>query len=122
MQESTRARVAAIIGASACNKRVLSVYDYQAGRYKNTQVKITEGRISGYDLNTQSGFQTHNSRAGKLDFYDAQTHTKVQLELSGNRFKGYDFHTGKYFHGSINGRNIGLYDTETGRQHHYSAR
>lgn len=121
MQESTRARVAAIIGAAARDKRVLSVYDYHAGRYKNTQVKISRGRIRGYDVNSGSHFMSNQGRPGKLDFYDAQTRSKIQLELSGNRFKGYDFHTGKYFHGSVNGHAIGLYDTETGRVYNYSA-
>ncbi|MGL5433499.1 MAG: hypothetical protein ACRDBJ_11490, partial [Plesiomonas shigelloides] len=64
---------------------------------------------------------SNQGRPGKLDFYDAQTRSKIQLELSGNRFKGYDFHTGKYFHGSVNGHAIGLYDTETGRVYNYSA-
>lgn len=117
MKGTTRARVAAVVGAATKKQNVSSVYDYSTGSHRNTSVKVENGRVSGYDYNTSSHFSGASSN---LDFYDYDTSAHVQLKLNGNQFTGFDYHTGSHFSGSVNGSSISLYDYETGQYYNFS--
>jgi hypothetical protein len=119
MKDSTRARVASVVGAAFKNKDVSSVYDYASGSYKNTSVKVKDGKVSGYDYSTSSHYSGDGQR-GKLDFYDYETSSHVQLNIDGEKFSGYDYHTSNHFSGTINGNSISLYDYETGQYYNFS--
>ena len=69
MKESTRARVAAIVGAASSGRAISSVYDYSFGGYKTMTVSVNNGQVSGYDYGTSSHF-SGGGGGGNLDFYD----------------------------------------------------
>jgi hypothetical protein len=119
MKESTRARVASIVGAAFKEKKINSVYDYASGKYRNTSVKVKGGKVNGYDYSSSSHY-SGGGQGGKLDFYDYETSSHVQLKLDGKKYSGYDYHTGKHFSGTISGNSISLYDYETGQYYNYS--
>ncbi len=56
MEDSTRARVAVIVGAAFNNKKVSSLYDYNMSGHKNISVEVKNGKVSEYDYNTSSHF------------------------------------------------------------------
>lgn len=118
MKESTRARVAAIVGSAAGRKRVSAVYDYSVGGYRNASVDVAGGNVTGFDYATSTHFSGGGS--GNLDFYDYETSKHVQLKLEGNQFSGYDYHSGKHFSGTVSGGTISLYDYETSQHYNYS--
>ncbi len=118
MRDSTRARVAAVVGAASKDQNVCSVYEYASGRHRSTSVYIGNGRVSGYDHRTSSYFFGGNGGSGKLDFFDFETAQQVQLKMNGINFDGYDHHSGKHFSGTVHGGSLSLYDHETG--HHYN--
>ena len=118
MKDSTRARVAAIVGAASSDQNVSSVYDHAAGRRRRTSVYIGNGRVSGYDCLTSSYFSGGSGGSGDLDFFDFETAKHVQLKITGNSFDGYDYHSGKHFSGTVCCGSVSLYDYET--EHHYS--
>ncbi len=118
MRDSTRARVAAIVGAASRDQNVSSVYEYASGRHRSTSVYIGNGRVSGYDHGTSSYFFGGSGGSGNLEFFDFETAKHVQLKMDGNNFDGYDHHSGKHFSGTVQGGSLSLYDHETG--HHYS--
>jgi hypothetical protein len=118
MKEPTRARVAAVVGATIKKKKVSSVYDYSQGGHRSASAKVTDGKVSGYDYDTSSHFS--GGGGGKLDFYDYDTSAHVQLKLNGNKFKGYCYHTGSHFSGTVKGSSISLYDYETGQHYNFS--
>jgi len=117
MKETTRARVAAAIGAASLQKDVSAVYDYSASGYKNISASVSNGSLSGYDYSTSSHF---SGGGGSLDFYDYDNSKHVQLKLNGTRFDGYDYDSQKHFSGTINGNSISLYDYETSKYYNYS--
>jgi hypothetical protein len=119
MKDSTRARVAAIVGAASKGQNVSSVYDYSSGGHRNTSVSINNGQVSGYDYTTSSHF-SGGGGSGNLDFYDYETSKHVQLKINGNNFEGYDYHSGKHFSGTVNNGAVSLYDYETGQHYNYS--
>ncbi len=119
MRDSTRARVAAIVGAAEKKRGISSVYDYSSGRHRNASVEIRNGRFNGYDFSTSSHFSGGGNRS--LDFFDYETSSHVQLKLDGSTFSGYDYHTGRHFSGAVAKGSISLYDYETGRYYNYSA-
>lgn len=96
------------------------MYDYSAGKHRNTNVSVRNGNVSGYDYSTRSHFSGDGSN-GNLNFYDYETRSHVQLKLDGNRFSGYDYHTGRHFSGTVNRGSISLYDYDGGGYHSYSA-
>lgn len=119
MKESTRAKVASVVGAAFKVTNISSVYDYSSASHKSMSVKVTDGKVSGFDYGTSS----HFSGAGhgkKLDFYDNETSSHVQLKLEGKKFSGYDYYTGQHFSGTISGNSISLYDYETCQYYNYS--
>jgi hypothetical protein len=93
MKESTRARVAAVVGAATKGKVVTAVYDYAAAEYRNASVDVSRGRINGFDYSTSTCFS--GGGEGTLDFYDYETSKDVQLKLEGSQFTGYDYHSGR---------------------------
>lgn len=120
MKDSTRARVAAIVGATSKGQNVSSVYDYSSGGYRNASVSVnSNGNVDGYDYTTSSHFSGGGGQ-GNLDFYDYETSKHVQLKMNGNNFEGYDYHSGKHFSGSVSGSSISLYDYETGQYYNFS--
>ena len=56
MNDSTRARVAAVVAASSKGQNISSVHDYSGSGYVNTSVSINNGQISGYDYSTSMDF------------------------------------------------------------------
>ncbi len=119
MKESTRARVAAVIGAAINQQHVSGVYDHGSGSHRNVSASIKDGKVSGYDYDTSSHFS--GVRSGDLGFYDYDNSTHVQLKLDGHKFTGYDYHTSNHFSGEVNGKSISLYDYETGQYYNFSA-
>ena len=119
MKDSTRARVAAIVGAASKGQSVSTVYDCSSGGHRNTSVSISNGQVSGYDHTTSSHF-SGGGGSGNLDFYDYETSKHVQLKMNGNNFDGYDYHAEKHFSGTVNGGSVTLYDYETGQHYSYS--
>ena len=118
MKDTTRARVAAIIGADLKGQSVSSVYDYSSGDHRNISVSLNNGRVSGYDYTTSSHF-IGDGGPGNLDFYDYETSNNVQLKMNGNSFFGYDYKSGKAFSGAVNEDSLTLYDYETGQHYRY---
>lgn len=118
MKGSTRARVAAIVGAASNVRAVSSVYDYSCGEYRTISVSVNNGHVSGYDYDTSTHFS--GGSGGNLNFYDYETSQHVQLNLNGNSVNGYDYHSGQHFSGTITGNAVSLYDYETGQYYNYS--
>jgi len=118
MKETTRARVAAAVGAASPKKEVSSVYDYSASRYKNISASFSSGSLSGYDYSTSSHFSGNGG--GSMDFYDYGNSNHVQLRVNGTDFEGYDYDSQKHFSGTINGNSVSLYDYETRKYYNYS--
>lgn len=119
MKESTRARVAAVVGSAAQKKSLGSIYDYSKSGYRNVSATVSDNGVAGYDYSTSSHFSGGGS--GTLDFYDYANAKHVQLKLDGNSFSGYDYDTQKHFSGTVNGNSISLYDYETSAYYNYSA-
>lgn len=119
MKDSTRARVAAAVAAAFKKGKVSAVYDYQAGKHRNTSADAGSGKVTGYDHDTSSHFS--GGGGSDLNFYDYETSSHVQLKLEGKKFSGYDYHTSSHFQGTINGNSISLYDHETGQHYNFSA-
>ena len=118
MRDSTRARVAAIVGAASKDQNISTVYDHASGRHRSTSVYIRNGRVSGYDYLTSSYFSGGSGGSGNLDFFDFETARQVQLKMNGNNFDGYDCHSGEHFSGTVHRGSVSLYDYET--EHNYS--
>ncbi|MBH9721982.1 hypothetical protein JAO10_16720 [Burkholderia contaminans] len=118
MKDTTRARVAAAVGAAVNGEDVTSVYDYSSGGYRSISASVGNGSLDGYDYSTSSHFT--GGGGGSLDFYDYQNSKHVQLSLSGNSFDGYDYDSGKHFSGTVDGRSISIYDYETNKYYNYS--
>jgi hypothetical protein len=118
LKDSTRARVAAIIGAASRGQSVSSVYDYSSGDHRNISVSINNGRVSGYDHTSSSHFMGDGGH-GNLDFYDYETANNVQLKITENSFFGYDYKSGKPFSGTVSKDSLTLYDYETGQHYRY---
>lgn len=118
MKDTTRARVAAAVGAAALRQDVTSVYDYSSGGYKSISASIGNGSLNGYDYTTSSYFT--GSGGSSLDFYDYHNSKHVQLKLDSNSFDGYDYDSGKHFSGTVNGNSISIYDYETSKYYNYS--
>ena len=118
MKETTRARVAAIVGAAKNQKKISSIYDYSTSCHRNISASISNGKVEGYDYTTSSFFS--GSSNNSLDFYDYNNSKHVNLKMNGNKFDGYDYDTKKHFSGTINGKNISLYDYDTGTHYNYS--
>ncbi|WP_143331141.1 hypothetical protein [Burkholderia aenigmatica] len=118
MKDSTRARVAAVVGAAALDKKVSSVYDYGSGKFRTVSVhKRDDGGVSGYDFETSTHFS--GGSADSLNFYDYQNARHVNLKLDGGKFSGYDYDSGFHFSGTVKSQSISIYDYETGRFHNY---
>jgi hypothetical protein len=120
VKDSTRARIAATVGATTKEKRISSVFDYADGRYHNASVKVSGGKVSGFDYSTNSHFAGGSRVDGKLDFFDYENSAHVQLRMNGKSFKGFDYHTSSHFTGRVSGRSISMYDYGTGRHYNYS--
>lgn len=118
MKDTTRARIAAIIGADSKGQSVSSVYDCASGEHKNISVSLNNGQVSGYDYTTSSQFMGDGG-PGSLDFYDNETSNNVQLKKTGDSFFGYDYKSGKPFSGTIDEDSLTLYDYETGQHYQY---
>lgn len=118
MKDSTRARVAVIVGAVSKGKSISSIYDYSSGGHRNISVSIKGGKVSGYDYTTSSHFSGGGS--GNLNFFDYETSKHVQLKINGNNFDGYDYHSGNHFSGTVNSGSVSLYDYETAQHYNYS--
>lgn len=117
MKDTTRARIAAAVGAASLNKDITAVYDYSNSGYRTISASVKGGSLNGYDYTTSS----HFSGGGEsLDFYDYHNSKHVQLKLDGSNFEGYDYETGKHFSGTINGNSISVYDYETSKYYNYS--
>lgn len=117
MKQSSRVRVAAVVGAAASGKRVSSVYDYSIGTHRSISADVSGGRVTGYDYSTSSHFSGSGSDLG---FYDYEFSAHVQLRVDENQFSGYDYNTSSHFSGTVNGGSIALYDYETSRYYNYS--
>ncbi|GAU08884.1 hypothetical protein [Desulfoplanes formicivorans] len=118
MKDSTRAKVAAAVGAAYKKKSVSSVYDYSTGSHKSISAKVENGTLSGFDYGSSSHFSGGSN--DKLDFYDYETSSHVQLKLEGSKFSGYDYHSSNHFSGNINGSFVSIYDYETGQHYNFS--
>jgi hypothetical protein len=120
MKDSTRARVAAVVGAAAKKDHVSSVYDYNSGIYRRISANVERGCVSGFDYRTSTHL-TGSGANNTLSFYDYETSSHVQLQLNGDQFSGFDYHTNSHFSGTINGNSISLYDYGTGQHYSFSA-
>ncbi|SFD03040.1 hypothetical protein [Collimonas sp. OK412] len=118
MKNTTRVRVAAVVGAAALRKDVTAVYDYSMSGFKNISASIAVGAVTGYDYSTSSHFSGGGN--GSLDFYDYHNSKFVQLKLKEKTFEGYDYDSQKFFAGSVSGGSISLYDYETNQYYNYS--
>ncbi|MCA7931210.1 hypothetical protein [Burkholderia cepacia] len=118
MKDTTRARVAAAVGAAVLRKNVTSVYDYSSGGYKSISASVGNGSLNGYDYTTSSYFT--GSSGTSLDFYDYHSSKHVLLNLKNGSFDGYDYDSGKHFSGTVNGNSISLYDYETSKHYNYA--
>ena len=92
MKDTTRARVAAAVGAAVLRKNVTSVYDYSSGGYKSISASVGNGSLNGYDYTTSSYFT--GSSGTSLDFYDYHSSKHVLLNLKNGSFDGYDYDSG----------------------------
>ena len=118
MKETTRARVAAVVGAAALRKRVSAVYDYSTSRYRSISAEIGTSGVTGYDYSTSSHFS--GGGGGSLDFYDYDNSKHISLKFNDQRFEGYDYATQRHFSGTVSGNSISLYDYETNKYYNYS--
>ena len=118
MKDMARARLAGVVGAASRNKNITSVYDYNSSSHRNISVKLTNGKVTGYDYESSSHFSGGSN--GKLDYYDYDTSSHVQLKIDGNKFSGYDYHTSQHFSGTINSSSISIYDYETSQHYNFS--
>jgi len=117
MKVTTRARVAAAVGAATSGRNVSAVYDYSVGRHHNISAAVSQGRVTGYDYTTASHFSGSGS---SLDFFDYHNSKHVQLKRRGAHFEGYDYDSCAHFSGTVSGNAISLYDYETNRHYNYS--
>ena len=117
MKDSTRARVAAAVGAAVKQKRISGVFDYQSGKHRQASADVSHGKVTGFDYDSSTHFSGGGSK--KLDFFDYETSSHVQLKLDGKKFSGFDYYTSSHFSGTISGNSISLYDYETGQYYNY---
>jgi len=131
MDHVTCARVAAVVGSAAAQKRVSAVFDYSAQKQPNVSADVRTGDLSGYDYSTSSLFSgavssRNNSRfnnsdfSGSFEIYDYQKSARISLTLEINTFAGFDYSTQSHFCGSVNGSAISIYDYSTGQYHDFS--
>lgn len=118
MKDTTRARVAAIVGSAVKRQSVSSVYDYSMSGHRSISATVSDSGVSGYDYSTSSHFS--GGGGGALDFYDYHNAKHVQLALDGYSFSGYDYDSGRHFSGTANGGSIAVYDYETSKHYNYS--
>ncbi|WP_155629302.1 hypothetical protein [Burkholderia territorii] len=118
MKDSTRARVAAIVGAAAFNKKVSSVYDFGSGKFRTVSAQKRDGGgVSGYDFETSTHFSGGSSDS--LNFYDYQHGRHVNLKLTEGKFSGYDYESGCHFSGTAKSNSVSIYDNELGKFYNY---
>jgi len=118
VKETTRARVAAVVGAAANKKKISSIYDYSASCHRSISANIAHGKVEGYDYTTSTFFSGNSNNS--LDFYDYGNSKHVNLKINGEKFDGYDYDTQKHFCGTVNGKSVSLYDYDTGKYYNYS--
>ena len=118
MKESTRSRVVSSVASAIMRKKINNVYDYQAGKHRQSSAEVVDGRVQGYDYDTSTHFSGSGSN---LDFYDHETCSHVQLKIEGDKFSGFDHHSGSHFSGKVSGNSITIYDYETGKHYNFSA-
>lgn len=63
MEDSTRARVAAIVGAAFKNKKVSSIYDYNMSGHKNISVVVAYHQHFHSQDNKEDKHETYNQFA-----------------------------------------------------------
>ena len=67
MKDSTRARVAAAVGAAVTKRNISSVFDYNAGAHRMTSVKVTDARVRGFDHTSGTHFSGSTTSIEKLE-------------------------------------------------------
>jgi hypothetical protein len=118
MMESTRARVATIVGAVRKGMPVCPIRDFSNIDFGTASASIINVLIAGKDFAAEGQFPG-NCNFENLDFYDYETLKPVQLEFDGSNFLGFDHHSGRNFSGFITGVSIVLYDYETARNYNF---
>jgi hypothetical protein len=120
MKDSTRARVAAAVGAAVTKRNISSVFDYSAGAHRMTSVKVTDARVTGFDHTSGTHFSGSSTSIEKLDFFDYETSAHVQLRLTDQSFTGFDYHTSSHYSGRVKGNSISIFDYQTSKHYNYS--
>ena len=147
MQESTRMRVAAVIGSIVRKKApVLQGHSVcgcasQPGLGKLPAVEVgsnvvmlssTAAKVCGCASRSDSDsdaslrewadrsvrFSNSNAK-GHFDFWDPDTSAHVQMMLTEDTLWGFDFHTNCHFSGTILKQTLSIYDYETGRRYDF---
>lgn len=118
MHERTRVKVAATVAASSLNNQVLKVTDLDAGQEYRIRALMRNGRIDGFDYQTEQHFKGMSSQS--LNFYDYEMKAHVHLKLIGRKILGFDLKSNTAFNGQVHGRLISLYDYETEQTYRFT--
>jgi hypothetical protein len=114
MKTHTRHAVAYIAGRMASGRTSSSVYDYQESRHVNMSGNLSGGSISAYDYD-----QRCHITGSRTSLYHYGNRAHLGLKLNDAMFSGYDYDSRAHFSGSVNGKNVSLYDYETGRYYNF---
>jgi hypothetical protein len=119
MHDDTRAGVAHIAGRLISRHDATDVYDHGAGRYRMIDGVVSGDRVNVFDYH-RSVFIDGLPHERGFSLYDYGHYAHVDLSLQGNRFEGYDHATGGFFSGTVEGRDVQVFDAHTGQYHNYS--
>ena len=115
MQESTRMRVAAVVGTIVRRKTPV-LQEHSIGGCANLGAGDSDASLREW-ANRSVHFP--NGSAGHFDFWDPDTSAHVQMMLTEDTLWGFDFHTNCHFSGTILKQTLSIYDYETGRRYDY---
>jgi hypothetical protein len=120
MNAQSRSSVAYIASRLATGKNASSVYDYDRGTYVSITGTVTDTSVNVYDFD-RSCFITGHGNNGIYTLYDYGTSAHINLKIDQDgRFTGYDYGSSAFFNGTVQGRNVSLYDYGDGRYHNYT--
>ena len=116
MQESTRMRVAAVIGSIVRKKAPVLQGHSVCGCASRSDSDSDASLREWADRSVR--FSNSNAK-GHFDFWDPDTSAHVQMMLTEDTLWGFDFHTNCHFSGTILKQTLSIYDYETGRRYDF---
>lgn len=116
MSPETRAAVAAITLAHASGRKISSIYDFSQGGHRSISVSVNNEQVRAYDYMSGCHIQ---GRLSSVYHYGRSGYIQIKGSSAG-KYKGFDYTTSSHFQATVRGRNVSLYDYESGSYFNFS--